>query len=58
MLSVRDVHKSFGDNHVLKGVSFDVGEGDVVAVLGASGSGKTTLLRNISFLTEQLLKRL
>ncbi len=49
MLSVRDVHKSFGDNHVLKGVSFDVGEGDVVAVLGASGSGKTTLLRCLEF---------
>ena len=49
MLSVRDVHKSFGDNHVLKGVSFDVGEGDVVAILGASGSGKTTLLRCLEF---------
>ncbi|MCR5425601.1 MAG: amino acid ABC transporter ATP-binding protein [Lachnospiraceae bacterium] len=49
MLSVRDVHKSFGDNHVLKGVSFDVGEGDVVAVLGSSGSGKTTLLRCLEF---------
>lgn len=49
MLSVKDVHKSFGSNHVLKGVSFDVGEGDVVAVLGASGSGKTTLLRCLEF---------
>ncbi len=49
MLSVKDVYKSFGDNQVLKGVSFDVGEGDVVAVLGASGSGKTTLLRCLEF---------
>lgn len=50
MLKVRDVHKSFGDLSVLRGVDFDVNKGDVVVILGASGSGKTTLLRCIEFL--------
>ena len=50
MLEIRDVRKNFGTTEVLKGVSFDVAQGDVVAILGPSGSGKTTLLRCINFL--------
>ena len=50
MLEVRNIHKSFGANEVLKGVDFTVEKGSVIAVLGNSGSGKTTLLRCISFL--------
>src|SRR5438105_5770146 len=47
-LVVSDVHKRLGDNQVLKGVSFTLKRGDVVALLGPSGSGKTTLLRAIA----------
>lgn len=50
MLRIKDVHKSFGQNEILKGVDIDIQKGDVVVVLGPSGSGKTTLLRCINFL--------
>ncbi|MPV67345.1 ABC transporter ATP-binding protein [Burkholderia sp. BE17] len=49
-LSVANVHKSFGDVHVLKGISLDAHEGDVISILGASGSGKSTFLRCINML--------
>jgi L-cystine transport system ATP-binding protein len=44
------VHKAFGDNEVLKGVSFSVARGTVTAIIGPSGSGKTTLLRALNAL--------
>ena len=50
LLSVKDIHKAFGDNKVLSGVDMEVNKGDVVSILGPSGSGKTTLLRCINFL--------
>jgi L-cystine transport system ATP-binding protein len=50
MLEVKNVHKAFHKNEVLKGVSIKVEKGDVVVILGPSGSGKTTLLRCINFL--------
>lgn len=49
-LTVRDLHKSFGNNEVLKGVSFTANKGDVIAVLGSSGSGKSTMLRCVNLL--------
>ncbi|MGL1933192.1 MAG: ATP-binding cassette domain-containing protein [Desulfotalea sp.] len=49
-LSVRDLHKSFGNNEVLKGVSLTANKGDVIAVLGSSGSGKSTMLRCVNLL--------
>ena len=49
-LSVEEVHKSFGDNEVLKGVSLEVRPHGVVCLIGASGSGKSTLLRCVNLL--------
>ena len=50
MLKIKDIHKSFGKNEILKGVDLSIDKGDVVVILGPSGSGKTTLLRCINFL--------
>jgi len=49
-LSVRNLHKSFGPVEVLKGISLDAQQGDVISILGSSGSGKSTLLRCINML--------
>jgi octopine/nopaline transport system ATP-binding protein len=49
-ISVRDLHKSFGPVEVLKGISIDAHEGEVISILGSSGSGKSTLLRCINML--------
>jgi polar amino acid transport system ATP-binding protein len=50
LVEVRDVHKRFGRVEVLKGVSLDVAEGEIVTIIGRSGSGKSTLLRCINAL--------
>ena len=47
MLEVKNIHKKFGSNEVLKGVDFKVEKGSVIAVLGNSGSGKSTLIKTI-----------
>jgi polar amino acid transport system ATP-binding protein len=52
MIEVRDVVKSFGALEVLKGVSFDVAQGEVAVIVGSSGSGKSTILRCINFLED------
>jgi polar amino acid transport system ATP-binding protein len=50
IVSIRDVHKSFGPVEVLKGVSLDIDKGGIVCIIGPSGSGKSTLLRCINAL--------
>ena len=52
MITIRDLHKSFGELDVLKGIDFSVAQGEVVCVIGPSGSGKSTLLRCINRLEE------
>jgi polar amino acid transport system ATP-binding protein len=49
-IDVRELHKYFGDNEVLKGIDFHVDNGQVVCVIGPSGSGKSTLLRCVNLL--------
>ena len=50
ILQVNNIKKNFGDTQVLKGVSFSLEQGQVLAIIGSSGSGKTTLLRCLNFL--------
>ncbi len=52
LLRADAVRKSFGDHEVLKGVSLDIAEGEVVCLIGASGSGKSTLLRCLNLLEQ------
>lgn len=51
-LDVKKIHKSYGQNEVLKGVSLQASAGDVIALIGSSGSGKSTFLRCINFLEQ------
>jgi len=51
-IQIRDLHKSFGSNEVLRGIDFHVDNGEVVCVIGPSGSGKSTLLRCVNRLEE------
>ncbi|MEQ8254549.1 MAG: ATP-binding cassette domain-containing protein, partial [Roseovarius confluentis] len=43
IISLKDVHKSFGNTEVLRGITMDVRKGEVVCIIGPSGSGKSTL---------------
>ena len=52
VIEIKDICKSFGDTEVLKGISFEVNEGETVAVIGNSGSGKSTMLQCINRILE------
>ncbi|OPX40550.1 MAG: ABC transporter ATP-binding protein, partial [Desulfobacteraceae bacterium 4484_190.3] len=48
MIRIEDLHKSFNGNAVLKGVSFEIAKGEVIALIGGSGEGKSVLLKHIA----------
>ncbi len=50
MVELKNIHKSFGKNEILKGIDLTIENGDVITIIGPSGTGKTTLLRCINFL--------
>jgi len=52
MITVKDLHKSFGDLEVLRGIDYEVAESEVVCIIGPSGSGKSTFLRCLNQLEE------
>jgi polar amino acid transport system ATP-binding protein len=52
IVEIQNLHKSFGDNHVLRGIDFTVSQREVVCVIGPSGSGKSTLLRCVNLLEQ------
>lgn len=50
IIQVKNLHKKFGENEVLKGITMDVHRGEVIAIIGPSGCGKSTFLRSINLL--------
>ena len=48
LLKIDDIHVYYGAIHAIKGVSFEVNEGEIVALIGANGAGKSTILKTIS----------
>ena len=48
MLKIDDINVYFGAIHAVKGVSFEAGEGEIVALIGANGAGKSTILKTVS----------
>jgi branched-chain amino acid transport system ATP-binding protein len=55
--SVRDIHAYYGESYIVQGVSFDVSEGDIVALLGRNGAGKTSTLRTLARAADPELKK-
>ncbi|GIG26223.1 amino acid ABC transporter ATP-binding protein [Cellulomonas denverensis] len=58
VVSIKDLHKSFGDREVLTGIDLEVQQGEVVCVIGPSGSGKSTLLRCVNLLEQPTAGRI
>lgn len=55
--SVRDIHSYYGESYIVQGVSFDIEEGEIVALLGRNGAGKTSTLRTLARLDDPDLRR-
>jgi lipoprotein-releasing system ATP-binding protein len=47
MIEIHNIHKSFGNLQVLKGINFEIKKGEIISIVGASGAGKSTLLQII-----------
>ena len=47
LIEFQDIHKTFGDNHVLRGVNLHIQKGEITSVIGKSGEGKSVLLKHI-----------
>ncbi len=52
MIKLTNIHKSFGDTEVLKGINLEINKGEIVVIIGSSGTGKSTLLRCVNFLEQ------
>jgi putative lysine transport system ATP-binding protein len=50
IIKIKNLHKSYGDEEVLKGINLEITKGEIVAIIGSSGSGKSTLLRSVNYL--------
>ena len=50
MIKLVNIHKSFGETEVLKGIDLDIKQGEIIVIIGSSGTGKSTLLRTVNFL--------
>ena len=50
MIEIKDLHKSYGNNKILRGINLHINKSEVVVVIGPSGSGKSTLLRCVNYL--------
>ena len=53
----RDIHAYYGESYIVQGVSFDIAEGDIVALLGRNGAGKTSTLRTLARARDPELRR-
>ena len=53
MINLKNIHKSFGNLEVLRGIDLHIGKGEIVSIVGPSGAGKTTLLQIMGTLDRQ-----
>lgn len=57
MLEIKDLHVHYGVIEALKGISLEVNEGEIVALIGANGAGKTTMMQSISGIVKSRVEK-